>query len=135
MSVRNEIENVLARYALAYDDGDMDAVEVVFAQDAVLTMRIAGGEMVGPLHGIEEIMRLYRGAHDSQTDQRRHITTNLLVEEIDEKTVKTVSYLLITSAEHGSLTVLSTGKYEDEWVKSGGEWHLAKRHIGLDLPY
>ncbi|AKE91911.1 MULTISPECIES: nuclear transport factor 2 family protein [Rhodococcus] len=135
MSLRNEIENALARYALAYDDGDMDGVERVFGETAVFTMKIGDGDLIGPLNGREEIMGLFRGAHESQTDQRRHITTNLLIDEIDEKNVRTVSYLLITSAENGALKVLSTGKYEDEWTRSGGDWVLTKRHIALDLPY
>lgn len=135
MSLRNEIENALARYALAYDDGDMDGVEATFAEQAVFTIRIGDGELVGPLEGRDEIMGLFRGAHESQSDQRRHITTNLLVDEIDEKNVRTVSYLLITSVADGALTILTTGKYEDEWTKAGGEWVLAKRHIALDLPY
>ncbi len=135
MSVRNEIENAFARYALAYDDGNMDAVEATFAEDAVLSMKIGDGELIGPMNGIEEIMKLFRGAHESQTDQRRHITTNLLVEEVDATTVKTISYLLITSAENGALTALSTGKYEDEFRKSGDGWLISKRHIALDLPY
>ncbi|MFL1595621.1 nuclear transport factor 2 family protein [Rhodococcus ruber] len=135
MSLRNEIENALARYALAYDDGDMDGVERVFGETAVFTMKIGDGDLIGPLNGREEIMGLFRGAHESQTDQRRHITTNLLIDEIDEKNVCTVSYLLITSAENGALRALSTGKYEDEWTRSGGDWVLTKRHIALDLPY
>jgi len=135
MSVRNEIENAFARYALAYDDGDMDAVEVTFAKDAVLTMKIGDGDLIGSMDGIVEIMKLFRGAHESQTDQRRHITTKVLVEEIDEETVKTISYLLITSAENGKLTALSTGKCEDGFRKSGGDGLISKRHIALDLPY
>lgn len=135
MSLRNDIENALARYALAYDDGDMDGVETSFGEQAVFTMRIGDGDLVGPLHGRDEIMGLFRGAHESQSDQRRHITTNVLVEEVDEKNVRSVSYLLITSAADGALTVLTTGKYEDEWARTGGEWVLAKRHIALDLPY
>ncbi|MFW0783494.1 nuclear transport factor 2 family protein [Gordonia sp. CPCC 206044] len=135
MSIREEIENVLARYALAYDSGDMAAVEKVFASDAVLTLEITDGASVGPLNGIDEIMGLYRGAHESQTDQRRHITTNLAVEPLADDTVKTTSYLLITSAENGTLTPLSTGVYEDEWVRGGESWQLRRRHIALDLPY
>jgi ketosteroid isomerase-like protein len=135
MSVRNEIENAFARYALAYDEGDMDAVEAAFAKDAVFTMKIGDGDLIGPMEGIVEIMKLFRGAHESQTDQRRHITTNLLVEEIDEATVKTTSYLLITSAENGKLTALSTGKYEDQFRKIADDWLISKRHIALDLPY
>lgn len=135
MSLRNEIENALARYALAYDDGDLDSVETTFSETAVFTMRIGDGDLVGPLNGREEIMGLFRGAHDSQSDQRRHITTNLLIDELDEKNVRTVSYLVITSAENGALRVLTTGKYEDEWTKAGGDWVLARRHIALDLPY
>lgn len=43
------------------------------------------------------------------------------VEEIDEATVKTTSYLLLTSAENGKLTALSTGKYEDQFRKSADD--------------
>lgn len=135
MSLRHELENALARYALAYDDGDLDGVERSFAEDSVLTLQIAGNDLVGPMTGRPEIMKLFRDSHESQTDQRRHITTNILVTETGENSAATVSYVVITSAENGALTVLTTGKYEDEWSRDGGEWQLTKRHIALDLPY
>ncbi len=135
MSVRHEIENVLAQYAIAYDSGDLGAVEKIFAPDAVFTMNIAGGAEVGPLNGAEEIMGLYRGASDSHTGQGRHITTNVYVEPLDDGTVKSTAYLLVMNVADGAASPVTTGIYIDEWARGGDSWQLTKRHIELDRPY
>jgi len=133
-SARHEIENALHRYAIGYDDGNFSLVENSFTADAVLSMRIAGGELIGPFEGIEQIMKLMRDSAHSQDDQRRHVTTNVIIDANDDSATS-VSYLTIFSARGGSLTALSTGKYEDELVRTADGWKLSKRHIALDLPY
>ncbi|MXP24246.1 DUF4440 domain-containing protein [Gordonia sp. HNM0687] len=135
MSIRHEIENALAQYALAYDSGDLATVEKIFAPDAVFTMDITDGATVGPLTGRDEIMGLYRGASESHSGQGRHITTNVAVDALDDTTAKTTCYLLVTNVDNGELTPVTTGVYIDEWSKDGGSWQLTKRHIDLDRPY
>lgn len=136
MSARGAIENVLNRYSIAYDDNDMAEMADTFADKAVMTLRIAGGDLIGPFEGKDAVMKLMTDSLASQTDQRRHVTTNMVVRSEDESTAAVTSYLTLISIENGTATLLSTAKYEDELVReSDGAWRFAKRHIELDLPY
>jgi 3-phenylpropionate/cinnamic acid dioxygenase small subunit len=80
-------------------------------------------------------MGLMRDSLASQTDQRRHITTNIIIRGEDATSAITESYLTLIAVENGAIRVLSSGKYQDELVNDGGVWRLSKRHIALDLPY
>ena len=133
-SARDEIENTLHRYALGLDDGDLTLVEGTFTPDAVLTLQVAGGEVTGPFQGREAILGMMRDAAHSQDDQRRHVTSNVIV-DVRGDDAESVSYLTIFSAQDGVLTALSTGKYEDKLVRTDAGWQLSQRHIALDLPY
>ncbi|MGV8873170.1 MAG: nuclear transport factor 2 family protein [Rhodococcus sp. (in: high G+C Gram-positive bacteria)] len=135
MSSRPGIENTLSRYGLGYDDHHPEMIVASFTKDAVLTMKIADGDLIGPFDGIDAIMELMNGSAHSQSDQRRHLTTNILIDDVDATHATVIAYLTIISVADGKLTVLSTGKYEDEFVEVDGTWLIAKRHIALDLPY
>jgi uncharacterized protein (TIGR02246 family) len=136
MSARGAIENVLNRYSIAYDDNDMAEMADTFTEDAVLTMRIAGGDLIGPFEGKTAVMKLMTDSLASQTDQRRHVTTNMAVRKETEDAATVTSYLTLVSVKDGTATVLSTAKYEDELAREAdGAWRFTKRHIELDLPY
>jgi 3-phenylpropionate/cinnamic acid dioxygenase small subunit len=136
MSARGAIENVLNRYSIAYDDNDMAEMADTFTEDAVMSMRIAGGDLIGPFEGKTAVMKLMTDSLASQTDQRRHVTTNMALRKETGDAATVSSYLTLISVENGKLTVLSTGRYEDELVLEGdGAWRFTKRHLELDLPY
>jgi uncharacterized protein (TIGR02246 family) len=136
MSARGAIENVLNRYSIAYDDNDMAEMADTFTEDAVMSMRIAGGDLIGPFEGKAAVMKLMTDSLASQTDQRRHVTTNMAVRKETEDAATVNSYLTLISVEGGTATLLSTGKYEDELVREAdGAWRFTKRHLELDLPY
>jgi hypothetical protein len=136
MSARGDIENVLNRYSIAYDQNDMTEMADTFADSATLTMRIAGGDLIGPFEGKEAVMKLMTDSLASQTDQRRHVTTNLAVRKETDDAASVESYLTLVSVQDGKATLLSTALYQDELVKEAdGAWRFTKRHIELDLPY
>jgi uncharacterized protein (TIGR02246 family) len=136
MSARGAIENVLNRYSIAYDDNDMAEMADTFAEDAVLSMRIADGDLIGPFEGKTAVMKLMTDSLASQTDQRRHVTTNIVVRKETDDSAVVSSYLTLISVKDGAATVLSTARYEDELRREGdGAWRFTKRHIQLDLPY
>jgi uncharacterized protein (TIGR02246 family) len=136
MSDRGAIENVLNRYSIAYDENDMAEMADTFTDDAVFTMRIADGDLIGPFEGKEAIMKLMVDSHASQTDQRRHITTNMAVRRADGRTAAVSSYLTLISVQNGAAHLLSTARYDDELRRcDDGAWRFTKRHIQLDLPY
>jgi len=134
MSVRESISDLLARYAWAYDTRDWDALVACFTPDASLTLRVTGGDLVGPFRGQAEIMRLMRDSAAAQDDRRRHVCTNLIVDPSGPGIATARSYLTLISVRDGRLDVLSSGTYTDEVVLAGGSWRLRTRHIELDLP-
>lgn len=136
MSARGDIENVLNRYSIAYDDNDMAEMADTFTEKAVLTMRIAGGDLIGPFEGKDAVLKLMTDSLAGQTDQRRHVTTNMVVRSEDGANATVSSYLTLISIKDDKATLLSTARYDDELVREeDGSWRFTKRHIELDLPY
>src|SRR3712207_4267190 len=134
MSARGAIENVLNRYSIAYDDNDMTEMADTFTEDAVMTLRIGDGDLIGPFEGKDAIMKLMVDSLASQTDQRRHVTTNMVVRSEDGTTTTVSSYLTLISVENGAARVLSTARYDDELRRGDdGAWRFTKRHVQLDL--
>ena len=136
MSARGALENVLNRYSIAYDDNDMAEMADTFTDDAVLTMRIADGDLIGPFEGKEAVMKLMTDSLAGQDDQRRHVTTNVVVRKETDDSALVSSYLTLIQVKDGAAKVLSTARYDDELRREGdGAWRFTKRHIQLDLPY
>ena len=136
MADHSGILNTLGKWAYGYDTPDMDAMAECFTKDAVLTMTIAGGDLIGPFEGIDAVMKLFKDSLEGQNDQRRHITTNTFVAEDGGSTATVRSVLMLLAIAEGKLAVLSSGTYEDRMVREAdGVWRIAKRHIALDLPY
>ena len=136
MADRAAIQDTMNRYAFGYDEDELDMISETFTADAVMSLRIGrDGDLIGPFEGREAIMGLVKDSLAQQTDQRRHITTNVFYEREDERSATVVSYLLLGSVEDGKLSMLSSGWYRDELVSDDGSWRFKERYLYLDLPY
>lgn len=135
MADRGKINDALNRYAWGYDENDMGAIEGSFAKDASMSMRIADGDLIGPFEGRAAIMDLMKGSLEAQDDQRRHITTNVFVDEETDDSATVTSYLTLVVIKDGALNVISSGWYRDEFVVEEGSWVIHDRFLQLDLPY
>ena len=131
---RFAISDLLSRMAYFYDEDHLDDLAASFAPDAVMSMQIAGGDMVGPFEGRDRIMELYRGAKASQTDVRRHDITNIMF-DVSEDTLAVTSYLTLFATENAETKLLTTGVYRDQVGRVDGEWKITRRHIDLDSAY
>lgn len=131
---RFAISELMARMAYCYDEGELDALEDCFCEDAVVSMRIAGGDIVGPFEGRDNVMGLYRNAKASQSDVRRHDITNLFFNTSDGAVAAT-SYLTLFATENGETRLLTTGVYRDQLEQRDGHWKVRRRHIDLDNGY
>jgi 3-phenylpropionate/cinnamic acid dioxygenase small subunit len=133
------IHELLSRAAFAYDERDMKMLEASFSKDASFTMRIAGGDLVGPFEGREAIMGLMTGSMNDQTDVRRHIISNIFFDDKSPETTisgaTVVSNLTLIATENGAAQLLTTGVYYDTVVEEGGNWCIHQRHIDLDKAY
>ena len=131
---RFAISELLNRMAYYYDEGHLDDLAACFAEDAIMSMQIAGGDMVGPFEGRDGLMELYRGAKSTQTDVRRHDITNILIDASGD-TLTVTSYLTLFATENAETKLLTTGVYRDQVAQLNGEWKIVKRHIDLDSAY
>ncbi len=129
------IHELLNRAAYGLDVRDLDILASCFAEQAVMTLRIAGGDLVGPFDGREAIMKLMTDSMEEQTDQRRHVTSNMFFESEGKDAATLVSNLTLLATANGQIRLVSAGTYQDEVARQGSEWKLVKRHIELDLPY
>ena len=128
------ISALLNRMAYYYDEGHMDELAACFAEDAIMSMQIAGGDMVGPFEGRDSVMELYRGAKSTQTDVRRQDITNILFDASGDALAVT-SYLTLFATENAETKLLTTGVYRDQVGHIDGEWKITRRHIDLDSAY
>ena len=130
---RNDVENLLNSYSLAYDSNDMVLMADCFTADAVFSMKIADNEPMS-FETRDVIMKLMTDSLATQTDQRRHSNSNLIL-RTDGDVVRTSSYLNLTAVENGEITLLSSGVYRNEIVQDEGKLRVRKMHLDLDRPY
>ena len=129
------VSELLSRSAYGLDMKDLDLLESCFAGDANFLLTIEGVEEVSKFEGREEVMGLFKGALDTQTDERKHVISNIWYGEEGTDSATAVSYLSLFATENGLTTLITTGLYTDKVVKLGGEWKVADRDLKLDRPY
>jgi hypothetical protein len=132
MSERAEIENALYRWAWAYDECDLDAFVDALWPDASVTVESADGTVVGPLVGSDAIREFFGSRLAVRTDARRHVTTNLVIDEEHATRARTRCYLTLVKYEEGLPTLAGTGWYKDVVERRDGVWKILERHAFLE---
>lgn len=132
---KQDIQELLARSAWAYDEARLDVMEECFQSDAQMRLRIAGGDVVGPYDGRTAVLDLIRGSIESQSDQRRHVISNVFFESQSADEAVVLSNLTLLATAGGEIAVLSAGVYRDTVVRSDGAWRFRERFLTLDRPY
>lgn len=135
MADRSAIENTLANWAYGYDAREPERMERCFTPDSDLVMDIGGAETMGPYTGREEVMKHFTDHHAIQTDQRRHLTTNILIEEETDDTASVISYLTLIVTDGDGTRLQAAGVYKDQFVRTEAGWQIQHRRIELDSHY
>lgn len=133
--VRGAIKQVLASWALGYDTRDVDRMAACFTEDAEMVLDIAGHERMGPYVGHAEVMAHFTDHHEIQTDQRRHVTTNVVVEDVETDRARSTSYLVLFVTEDDTSRLQATGVYRDQFVRTAAGWQISRRELRLDVHY
>ncbi len=134
-SARSEIAELLARSAYALDERKLEMLEDTFSASASFVIDIAGVDGEMSFAGREAIMGLMTDSMAEQSDQRRHVITNVFFESEGDDRAMVISNVTITSVEHGAIRLVTSGLYKDEVVCEGGRWRIAGRRIELDMAY
>ena len=135
MADRDAIDNVLTSWALGYDDRLPALMEACFTSDATMTLHIGDAETMGPYVGRAEVMKHFTDHHEIQTDQRRHVVTNLIVSDETADSANTTSCLTLLVVEDGVSRVQATGVYRDAFVLEVDRWRIRERVLRLDAHY
>jgi hypothetical protein len=135
MADRGRIADLWGGYGAANDLHDLDLVESCFTEDASFTIHIAGAGSVGPLQPRKEIVAFFRDALTAQTDQRRHVLTNLRYLEDTQERARMTAYLSLVVTDNGQTVLKSAGVYETEVILDDGEWRFRSMVLSLDSPF
>src|SRR2546423_6568497 len=130
-SSHRAIENLIATYAELVDDGDFAGVGVLLA-DATFTGdsgSVSGGD------AIEKMLRDRVVIYEDGTPRTKHVTTNIVI-EVDEEAGTAVSRSYFTALQalpDFSLRPIVSGRYQDRFERSDGQWRFVERRVRTDL--
>ena len=131
---KSAISELLARASYGYDERDLTMLESCLSESATMSLRIAGGDLMGPFEGRPTIMQLYRDSMASQNDARRHVVSYSMF-EISGESVNVISNLTLFATEDGQTRLLTVGLYRDVVTRGADGWCIVQRHVDLDSAY
>jgi uncharacterized protein (TIGR02246 family) len=133
---RLAIAELIARYGWGYDERDLDTLADCFTADGVWEGSLMGADGVGPHQGREAVVAFLTDFWGVQTDQRRHIFTNVVVTDLSGDRATAHAYLLLTASTGGTMTPVTNGPYRFEVRRDGdGVWRMARLVAGFDAPF
>lgn len=128
---RYEIRDLSARYALATDARDFDAVGRLFS-DGVVYGRVAGSEVMGRGRDAAVAhMHLHFSAHPEATFHYIHD----VVIDFDATNPDRAQGVVVSHAESKveGRPVVQAVRYRDTYARIGGRWRIAERWLEFPL--
>jgi uncharacterized protein (TIGR02246 family) len=135
MADRNAIQQLFADYGWPMDTREWPVLATVFTEDASFVITIAGDEAIS-VAGRHEIVEFCSSTVDAQTDQRRHVITNVRIASGTDTTADAYAILTLVVVTDGELEVKSSGLYRTKVVKEpDGQWRFAHMLLELDRTF
>lgn len=128
------VTECIYRYGWAYDERNSDILGGCFAGNAIWEGSTMGVETVGPFRGRDAIMDYLRGFWNRQEDQRRHMFTNVIINDLSEMQATAYAYLLLVSSRDELLTPVTAGPYQLTLRKEDDVWRISHLLGGWDTP-
>ena len=126
---------LLMEYCWAHDIEDAELLVSCYVPDGQITVRRKGQE-AKVTKGPDAMKAMYQAVFNSMLGTRRHIVTNILVENETATEATVRSYLLVTEARKNNEVVnFCAGWQRDEFVKTAQGWRLKTKFIEMDGPY
>jgi hypothetical protein len=120
---RLAIHELYARYNHAIDLGDPKGWAATFTEDGVFQ-----SPTTGTFEGTQALVQF---AERARGIQARHWTNNLVLDG-DGKVARGSCYLLLLRVDQRPATLLATGLYRDELVRTPGGWRFRRRTVEVD---
>ena len=125
---------VMNRFLLGVDEQDAGMIRSTLTEDAQTSM-VLDGEKMGPPPGREGIVGYLEEFWKTQTDQRRHILSNVIIESESPGAEVLAFYLTLYATKDRKLRPVATGKYRVHFVSKDGSARIRKIELVLDGPF
>ena len=129
MSDMQTVEQLFATYAWSMDSKEFELFDEVFSEDSTFVVSIAG-TVAASFEGRAATVDFIRSTTLEQTDQRRHVITNVRL--VGAKATATLTLLVV---DNGELILKSCGVYTVDLVQENGEWRFGAMDLALDLGF
>lgn len=127
-----EIQNLIHRYPLLLDSGDLDGVGQLFAHADVYMPGRAEPfrkDPAGVTKSYVDFLRLYEGK-----PRTRHMMANVIIEPDGPDRARGTCYVIVFQQTNElPLQPIIGGDYLDKFAKVGGVWRFIERTIRNDL--
>ena len=123
------------RYGWAYDERDQALFADCFIEDSVWEGNVMVEVAVGPFIGRDAIVTFNTDFWKVQVDQRRHIFSNVTIDDLSETSAVAHAYLLLTSSQESAMTPVTTGAYRIEVVKEATIWRIKHLTSSFDAAF
>lgn len=123
------------RYGWGYDERHRELLADCFTADAVWEGDVMGHQPVGPIAGREAITDWLGEFWTAQHDQRRHIFTNVIVDQLSDTTAVAHAYLLLTASADATMTPVTAGPYRLVMRREPDSWRIERLVAGFDAPF
>jgi 3-phenylpropionate/cinnamic acid dioxygenase small subunit len=120
---RQDIADVLVRYATGIDRRDWPLFRTVFTDDCQLDY----GE-VGSWRGVDAVTEFMQQAHALAGHTMHRLTNQVIAVDGDSAQARTYVDALIMLADNNS-GVNAAGFYDDEFVRTEKGWQIARRRF------
>jgi hypothetical protein len=125
---------VMSRFLLGVDEQDADLVRSTLAEDARNSMFLDGQEM-SPPPGREGIVGYLEAFWRTQTDRRRHVLSNAILEAESPAGSVISFYLTLYATKDRRLRPVATGKYRVRFTGDDGAARIQNVELVLDGPF
>lgn len=122
---RQEIADVLVRYATGIDRRDWSLFRTVFTEDCQLDY----GE-IGAWNGVDEVTEFMQRAHAMAGHTLHRLTNQVVDVDTDSAVARTYVDALIMTGDNKS-GVNGIGYYDDELVHTDAGWRIARRRFTI----
>lgn len=137
---RLQIYELMDRYGVVHDFGTPEEYAALFTPDAEISVGTGPAVVKGHDGLVAMAARDHQRFGGGPTVDgkasliMRHLVSNRAVQLTGKDAARGSCYVttLIKTPDNG-LATLSIGRYEDEYVRRGGVWLIAKRRILLDM--
>jgi SnoaL-like protein len=134
MSRLEMLSGVMSRFLLGVDEQNADRMRAALAEDAENAMFL-DGEKIGLPPGREGIVGYIADFWKTQTDQRRHVLSNAILESESPDAAVVSFYMTLYATKDRKVRTVATGKYRVQFVVKGERGWIRRVELTLDGPF